>query len=296
MKILITGATGFIGKHLTRRLLEHKYDIYSIIRKSSAKKNLDKKNIKYFIDGNSIKELITFFKKERFDGVIHLASCFIVEHKSEEIADLVNSNILFSTKVLEASVITNVHWFINTGTFWQHYQNKEYSPVNLYAATKQAFEVIAKFYMETSSINFVTLKLNDTYGPGDTRPKIFNIWKKIAENGETLVMSTGEQLIDMTYIDDVIDAYIKMIELIKNDELKSFSGKSFIVSSDRLIKLKELADIFSKVTQKRLNINWGGKSYRKREVMMPWNKGERIPGWNPKVSFEEGMRKIFISS
>ncbi len=292
MKILITGVTGFIGKHLSKKLLKQGNTIYAIIRKQSAREKLEQNNIKCFIDNNSTEDLITYFENEKFDGVIHLASCFIVEHKPEQIIELINSNILFSTRVLEAATRSNVKWFINTGTFWQHYENRDYSPVNLYAATKQAFESIAEYYMETSKINFVTLKLNDTYGPEDTRPKIFNLWKKAAETGEPLGMSLGEQLIDIIYIDDVIEAYVSMIKLLKNDNAREFRGKSFAVSSGNPVKLRELAGIFTKVTNKKLNIRWGERPYRKREVMVPWNKGESVPGWSPKVSLEEGIKKI----
>ena len=292
MKILITGITGFIGKHLSKRLLSDGHDIYAIIRKQAAREKLEQNNIKYFIDNNSTEDLIKHLKNEEFEGVIHLAFCFIVAHKPEQVSELINSNILFSARILEAATRSNVQWFVNTGTFWQHYENRDYSPVNLYAATKQAFESIAEYYVETSKINFVTLKLNDTYGPEDTRPKIFNLWRKVAESGEPLGMSPGEQLIDIIYIDDVVDAYVSMIELLKNDNTKEFRGKSFAVSSGNPVKLRELAEVFSKVTNKKLNIIWGERPYRKREVMVPWNKGENVPGWSPKVSLEEGIKKI----
>jgi nucleoside-diphosphate-sugar epimerase len=194
--------------------------------------------------------------------------------------------------MLDSAFRTNVSWFINPGTFWQHYRNKEYSPVNLYAATKQAFESVARYYMEISAINFVTLKLNDTYGPNDTRPKIFNLWKKIAETGASLEMSPGEQYMDIVHIDDVVDAYVRMMELLQEDNKKKFNGRVFAVSSGDLIKLKDLAVVFEKVTGKKLNILWGKKPYRKREVMAPWNKGEIVPGWKPKVSIEEGIASL----
>lgn len=293
MKILITGITGFIGKHLSRRLLKDGYEIFAIIRNPLLQDNLDKQGINCFMDDNkSMDNLLKFFENNKFDGVIHLASRFIIEHKPEDISDLINSNLLFSTRILEASVKSNAKWFINTGTFWQHYENKEYSPINLYAATKQSFEAIAQYYLETSDINFVTLKLNDTYGHEDTRSKIFNLWLKIAQSGETLDMSPGEQLINIVYIDDVVKAYIKTIELLENDNDKKLKGKSFAVSSISPIKLRELARIFEEATGKKLNINWGKRSYRKREVMVPWNRGKQLSNWKPTITVEEGIKKI----
>jgi nucleoside-diphosphate-sugar epimerase len=293
MKILITGITGFIGKHLSRRLVNDGYDVYAVVRKKEAKDRLEQSHIKCHVDNGIDIELLNFFEQNRFDGVIHLASRFVVEHKIEEINDLIISNILFATRVLESSVKTNVQWFINTGTTWQHYKKRRYSPVNLYAASKQAFEAIAQYYMESSNINFITLKLNDTYGPNDTRPKILNILNKIANTEEALSMSPGRQLLDMVYIDDVIEAYVRMTELLREDNTKKLKGKSFVVSSGRRLSLKELTNLFSKVTNRTLQIKWGGKPYRKREVMKPYSKGKNVPGWKPKVSLEEGLKRTF---
>ena len=62
---------------------------------------------------------------------------------------------------------------VNTGTSWQHYENKDYSPVNLYAATKQSFEAILQYYVEVASLKAITLKLFETYGLDDPRPNFF---------------------------------------------------------------------------------------------------------------------------
>lgn len=141
------------------------------------------------------------FRAHQVDGVVHLASQFIAEHTSEDIEGLIVSNILYGTYILDASIQADVQWFLNTGTFWQHYHGSSYDPVNLYAATKQAFEDIAKFYVEAHDLRFCTLKLCDTYGPGDTRQKIFNLFERSEASGEVIEMSAGEQLIDIVHVD-----------------------------------------------------------------------------------------------
>ncbi|HEY4505499.1 MAG TPA: NAD(P)-dependent oxidoreductase [Candidatus Paceibacterota bacterium] len=292
MKILISGATGFIGTHLIKRLLEEDNSLYAIVRPSTDINVLSKKVTPYVFD-NDIDSLISFMRTEKFDGIIHLASVFLAQHKPEEVRKLVDSNVVFGTLLLEASVKSDVPWFVNTGTFWQHYQDKEYSPVNLYSATKQAFEDISKYYIEISPINFVTIKLYDTFGPLDTRPKIFNLWTKISKTNEALDMSGGEQIINMNYIGNVIDGYVRMITLLKDDSEKKMCGRSFTVRSDEILTLKQLATLFERVINTKLNINWGKKDYRPREVMVPWTLGENIPGWKPLVSIEEGIRKTF---
>ena len=292
MKILLTGMTGFIGRHLSKRLVGDGHKLYTVIRNPDQERLFENSSITCYTNSGSISGLIEFFSTARLDGVVHCASHFVVEHTPEEIEGLINSNVLFSTQLLEASVKSKVNWFLNTGTFWQHFQDQDYSPVNLYSATKQAFESITQFYLETSEINFVTVKLNDTYGPGDTRPKIFNLWKRTVEEENILKMSKGEQYIDIVYIDDVVEAYTALIGLLQDDAKRHFRGKSFAVTSGNRMKLKDLATVFEGVAGKKMNIIWGARQYRNREVMHPWSKGGNIPGWKPKISIEEGIAML----
>tara|TARA_A100001015_G_scaffold320438_1_gene446795 strand:+ start:624 stop:1352 length:729 start_codon:yes stop_codon:yes gene_type:complete len=210
MNILITGATGFIGREVAY-YLRKKYNIYILVRKSSdlSGMDLDKLVVLRYEQYSDVSDI---FKEYKFDGVIHAASRVLVEHTKEQVAPLLDSNILFGTHLLESAQATNVNWFLNTGTFWQHYNNEVYNPVNLYSATKEAFENIAKFYTQTSNLIFTTIKLNDTFGLDDTRDKIFNLWLKISKSGESLNMSGGDQVIDMSYIEDIVSAYAIMVE------------------------------------------------------------------------------------
>ncbi len=175
----------------------------------------------------------SYFCSERFDGIIHLASFFLASHMTKDISSLISSNILFGTELLECCKDSGVKWFINTGTFWQNYQNEGYNPVNLYAATKEAFETVSKYYVETSDLIFTTIKLNDTFGPNDTRNKVFNLWSKIAESGETLQMSPGEQIIDICYIEDVVNSYVLLLEHLNSEKKKSLKIKNMLLHQMR---------------------------------------------------------------
>lgn len=292
MKIFITGATGFIGKHLVNYLKE-KNEV-TINLHNEAKSPFDTSVKTYqLVESNPSKD-ISFFKKEKFDGIIHLASLYLTTHTSNQVAKLIDSNVRFSTHVLECATQSKIKWFINTGTFWQHYQNKKYSPVNLYSASKQAFESIAQYYWETDQIKFCTLKLSDTFGPDDTRPKVFNLWQKIAVSGETLDMSTGQQLIDISHIDDVISSFVLLANHLKNDHPDVHNGDSFAVKSEKRYTLKELASLFEQAAKAKLNINWGSRSYREREVMVPWEDGKVVPGFQQKLSTIINIRKTFF--
>lgn len=288
MKILLTGATGFIGKQLLKRLLSEKHKIISINRNITDVKYAES-IIEYPLHYENPLIDIDFFRKEKIDGVIHLASYFIVNNKPEDIVSLINSNILLGTHILECSAKAQASWFINTGTFWQHYEKKDYSPVNLYAATKQAFQDIAKFYIETNKINFVTVKIADTFGSGDTRPKVFNLLKKIAFTDEQLNMSPGNQIIDFTHICDVVDGFSQLITLLQKGVVNS--GACFAMKAEHKYTLKEIVQVFERVIGKKLKINWGELCYRDREIMCPYDKFENIPGWKPKLSLEEGIKE-----
>ncbi len=293
MNILITGATGFVGSNLIKRYINENHNLFCTLLEGEENP-FGEEYVKSIVFAKmSIEEIVNFLKTNNIEGIIHLAS-FVQsgEHKPTDIEKLIDSNIKFGMILLESASQSNVDWFINTGTYWQNYNNKAYSPVNLYAATKEAFIDISKFYVEVNIIKFVTIKLFDTYGVGDNRPKIFNLWDRIAKSGETLDMSLGEQLIDISYIDDIVDCFILLANHLHRKDINIENGEVFAVKAEIRYSLKELAYIFEKVTKQDLNINWGSKPYRDREVMVPWENGKVVPGWEPKISIEMGIEKL----
>jgi len=288
MTLLITGATGYIGLELVKKL-QSIYAVVALVRENSNVEQLQKLN-STIVQYKDYTDIHNIFNMHKFDGIVHLASNVVVEHHASDIAPLIASNITFGTYLLEACKQNNVKWFINTGTFWQNFEDQKYNPVNLYAATKEAFEVTAKYFTETSDLTFTTIKLNDTFGPNDPRPKVLNLWTKIARSGETLQMSAGEQIIDISYIDDVVSAYIQLISLLELDTIP-YKDKSFVVANKERVTLKELAKIFQEVTQTQLNIEWGAREYREREVMTPFKQGMGVPGWEQQYTIKEAIRK-----
>lgn len=269
MKILITGATGFVGRNLVKELVKE-HEVYVLTRKSSDISALPPVHHVVFTD--NIDLLAEYFKAEGIEGVIHLATKYVAAHKSEQIKDIVLSNIYFGTAVLEASVRGGVKWFINTGTIWQNFQvpdySDEYCPVNLYAASKQAFMTMARYYLETTGIRFSTLKLCDTYGENDTRRKIMDLFREYAQSGDRLEMSPGDQLIDIVHVSKVIEAFKRLIKILA-DHAKEYRSE-YVVTSGKQISLRELAKKYETEHNVKLNIVWGGRPYRDREVMKPY--------------------------
>lgn len=269
MRILVTGATGFVGQHLLPYLEKQGHEVYALVRPSTDGSKVYTNHLYVFED--DIEHLASYLLENHVDGIIHLASLYIAEHKPEDIKNIVTSNVYLGTAVMEAAVKAGVKWFLNTGTIWQNYNVEPYSdtycPVNLYAASKQAFMDMAKYYTEVSDIKFCTLKLCDTYGANDTRRKIFALFEQIAKSGECLKMSPGDQKLDIVHIDNVVRDFEALAEKLDNGEQLR---EEYVVSSGRQRSLKEIAKQYEIDHQVILNIEWGGRPYRKREVMVPY--------------------------
>jgi len=292
MRILITGATGFIGKHLVNYLQKKNIDITINLQPNELNPFNDLVKA-ITIDINNPQKVLNDFSEQKFDGIIHLATFYVKDHKIADISQMIEANIKFGTIILDCAVQTNIKWFINTGTFWQHYNNSDYSPVNLYAATKQAFEGIIKYYSENKMIDVKTLKLCDTYGPDDTRPKVFNLWKKYADTGEVLNMSAGEQLIDILHVDDIVDGFYILSILLNEKSILIKNDDCFVLKANKRYTLKQLSEIFEESINKKINIEWGKLPYRKREVMEPYEKGIILPNWEQKIDLLDGIRTLF---
>ncbi|HCW53418.1 MAG TPA: NAD-dependent dehydratase [Clostridium sp.] len=292
-KYIVTGATGYIGTNIVKRLVDNGEEVYIIVRETSNLELLEsiKDRVNIFIFDGNIQGLIEYFKPLKDAITIHLASLFIAEHSTDKVNDLIDSNIRFGSQLLEAMKEAGINKFINTGTSWQHYNNSEYNPVCLYAATKEAYEKIIVYYHEAYNIRNVTIELFDSYGPNDNRPKLLNLLTKYSVENKELAMSPGEQMLDLVYIDDIVDGYILASNML--EEGKIGNGEKFVLSSGCRITLKKLVEVFSEITNKKVKISWGMREYRKREVMIPWEKGKILPGWKPKISLKEGIVKSF---
>ncbi|MEK7298704.1 MAG: NAD(P)-dependent oxidoreductase [Candidatus Margulisiibacteriota bacterium] len=276
LTLLITGSTGFVGSHLIRQLNALGHHSIPVTRTHANPHDLEA-----MIQSNSI------------DGIIHLASHYVFDHgNADQIPTLIASNIELPTLLLDIASRHKIKWFINTGTFLQYYDGLAYNPVNLYAATKQAFETMMTYYTKTSSLQCTTIVLHNTFGPEDTRPKLFNLWAESARTGKRLTMSPGFQWMDMNYIDNVVDAYVALITLLETHST-DITDQIFTVRAEKRVTLKALAQLFSDVTGLTPSIEWGASPYRDRETMIPWEAGIVVPGWTPRVSLEEGIRRTF---
>jgi len=289
---LVTGSTGFIGGRLSQRLLEDGWRVHAIVRPGSDAAGLpDQPAFTLHVHDGTTQGMIAIMQAVRPDVVFHLASLFLADHQPEQVALLVESNVLFATQLLEAMVAAEVGCIVNTGTAWQHFEGREYRPVNLYAATKQAFESVLAYYTDARGLSAITLKLFDTYGTGDKRRKLIRILGDAVRSGETLAMSPGEQILDLSHVDDVVDAFLVAAERLMA-RLAPLNER-YLVPGERF-DIRELVALVGKAAGQPLPVDFGGRPYRPREVMEPIvaQPQDLLPGWKPRRSLRSYLPSL----
>jgi len=292
MTALVTGATGYIGSNLCRRLVRDGWRVHAAVRPASDTALVAdvRDRMAFHVHDGTAAGMSDIVAQARPDVVFHLASLFVAQHRPEQVDGLVASNMLFGAQLLEAMEGAGVKILVNTGTSWQHYEDAQYDPVCLYAATKQAFGDVVEFYVRARGLRCVTLTIFDSYGPADPRPKLFTLLRNAAGGGAPLAMSPGMQRLDLVFIDDIVEAYCTAAaRLIDGQE--TGHGRYCVRSGDPK-SLREIAALYSSVTGRPLSIDWGGRPYRDREVMEPYGGGVTLPGWKPLVGLEEGIRRM----
>lgn len=280
MKVLITGATGYLGGRLARCLASQGHEVHIIVRSEVKFEGIAGCHVD-FGDGSRIVEITELLRPEI---IYHLAACYIWDHKPIEIKNLISSNILVGIQVAEAATRVGAI-LVNAGTGFQ-YKDGERWPVNLYAVTKQAFMDAIDWYVSVKGLRASSIILNDTYGPRDPRKKLFYLLRSAVGATHPIAMSPGEQILDLLYVDDAIAAFLAA------GDSNNFNGPGhnrWLASGGVPMSLRDIAFRWSQVTRLNPNISWGGKAYREREVMFPCLIGSPPPGWRPSISMDQGF-------
>jgi len=276
--VLLTGATGFLGSQLARRLLVN-YRVILLKRSFSNTARIDDiiENVtSYDIDHFDLKWL---FKENRIDFVVHTATAY--GRKGEKKSEIAEANILFPLKLLDLSLESNISGFINTDTI-------TVPSLNEYALSKSHFrEWLGQC---RDQITIVNMKLDHMYGPKDNESKFVTYIIKKMLNSETLQLTPGEQKRDFIYVDDVVDAYVKVLEHLSDANV---SYAEFEVGTGKQIAVRDLVHLIHQLSGSSSDMNFGSIPYRKNEIMESYVDISRLTslGWKVNTSLREGLMK-----
>lgn len=285
-KILLTGATGFLGSHLLESFLSQEFEV-SILKRSTS----DTWRIAHLLSGIKTfdidKTSLNAIFKEFEPAIIVHAACNY-GRKNEELIDIINSNLIFGLEILEESIKNNVKTFINTDSLLPR-------NINDYSLSKAHFVDWLK--IRSCHLQVINLKIEHMYGVNDDSRKLIPwlINEMLNENIE-IKLTSGIQKRDFIYVTDVVSAYNVIIE--KRKLLSAWNEfdvgtnintrvKDFVLTLANLLEKKYCIEIVSR-------LKFGAIPYRENELMIPELdiKSLMALGWHCKVSTIEGIRLI----
>lgn len=300
-KIFLTGATGFIGSHLLRRLIKENCEVHISVRENSPLRRIKDIidncacHILDLTDFNSIKNLI---KKLKPEIIFHLAA-YGVDYRQQDIYQAVNVNINASVNLFESFLENKEFRFVHTGTSLEYgHRNKPISeneipqPENIYGITKfTSVQLLSFMAKQAKQGNLIILRPFGVFGEFEGSHKFFpQIIDKLGRR-ELVKLTGGEQIRDYIYVGDLIDAYIKSASMPLRNNVEIIN-----IGSGKGISIKEIAlKIASQLGADKDLLKFGTLPYRTNETMYSVaniRKAKKILAWEPKISLKEGIENM----
>jgi nucleoside-diphosphate-sugar epimerase len=280
---LMTGATGYIGGRLAERLVSQGIRVVAVVRAGSDCRIAGVQAVEYRANPTAIAKVISQFVPDVF---FHLAAHADVDKSSVDKTATLMTNVMFSATVLEAAVIAGCRILVNAGTQSQHRDGTaKYVPTSFYAASKQAFQDVVRYYEIYEGLRTLTLKLSDIYGPMDPRGRVVDLLLNAQLNQTKIDLSPGYQHIDLLHVDDAVAAFEVAGEALADNETMA---SEYCVASGRHITLRQLARLLERLNNAPIDAQWGARPYGRGAIMRPW-KGPILPGWRAAILLEDGL-------
>lgn len=290
-RVLLTGASGFIGRALARRLGEEGVVVHAVLRpKSDCARLAGLPGLIPHVYDGSAGVLAAILTEARPDVVFHLAGKHVREHTDGSIAELIRDNVLFGTELLEAMRGAGARRLIYTASYFQHMDGTGYRPLNLYAATKQAFEDMLAYYTNAGGLSGAGLVFFDIYGEGDWRRRLIPAIEAALATGTPVPLPAADPQLFLVHVDDAVQALVAAATLLLEHPGET-AGQRFAVAPDRSHALNEVLTFFEQAAGRPVPVARGAFPAPARTIARPW-AGPRLPGWQPKVPLEVGIRRL----
>ena len=323
-KIYITGASGFIGFHASKKLLDkgikvHGFDSindYYDIRLKRSRLNILKKYKNFsFTKGllenqKLLNQSVTKFKPSI---IIHLAAQAGVRYSIDNPEVYLNSNILGTFNVIKIANKISVKHLIIGSSSSVYGANKKIPfreidktdhQVSFYAATKKSTESLAHSYSSLWGLPITMLRFFTVYGPfGRPDMAYYKFTKKILEGKKIDIYNKGKMYRDYTYIDDIVDGIYNLLNKIpllnskkkfKNDSLSPVAPFRILnIGNTKKIYLLDFINTLERELNKKINKNY--MSMQKGDVYSTLSDSsllKRITGYNPKTNYKIGIKKF----
>lgn len=313
-KVLITGGAGFIGFHLSKKLLENGYQVIAIdnlndyydIRLKEERLNILKNHDNFSfikLDISEKEKMVDLFKKNQFNIVINLAAQAGVRYSITHPESYITSNIIGFYNILECCRNYPVEHllFASSSSVYGKNEKVPYAttdktdyPVSLYAATKKSDELMAYAYSNLYDIKATGLRFFTVYGPyGRPDMAYFSFTKNIFENKEIKIFNNGDMYRDFTYIDDIVEGIYRLLNKTPKKDQYGVPFKVYNIGNNKPVKISEFVSILEKEI--------GKTAIKKYLPMQPGDVYQTYAdiedlkeetGFTPTTSIEEGLHNF----
>ena len=286
-KILLTGATGFLGSHILKRLVESGEDVVILIREKSNRERIkDLKGFSIFIMNQQFSNIDDLYKSHNINTIIHLATEY---GRNSPYSSVLRSNALFPIRLIELADKNNLKLFINTDSFSSKFQESSY--LKEYISSKKIFKEYLKSLLH---LQVFSLQLEHVFGEFDSKGKFVTfLLESMLSNQKSIKLTEGNQKRDFIYVSDVVDAY--MIVLKSKNILENY--KEFEVGRGSSVTVKEFVSKIHSLIDSKSKLLFGAIETRFDEIEDSKAKNFDLIalGWKPKVSIDIAIKRILNS-